>query len=102
MQACCGQICNFSWYTQTLQRLAPIQGSEQGRDILLVNKDQISLFGEIESSDFEQTVPEFEVDHVLFGTFANLFEKIVADDSVAVVDESSLDVGLLQERPADL
>ena len=54
------------------------------------------LFGEIESSDFEQTVPEFEDDHVFFCNFAT---QIVADDSVAVVDESSLDVGLLQEQP---
>ena len=51
------------------------------------------LFGEIESSDFEQTVPEFEDDHVFFCTLANLFDTQI----VAVVDESSLDVGLLQD-----
>ena len=48
------------------------------------------LFGEIESSDFEQTVPEFEAEHVFFGTFAKFFEQSqsVADNIVALVDES--------------
>ena len=55
------------------------------------------MFGEIESTDFEYTVPEFEADHVLFGTFGKSFRalsdcQIVADNSVAVVDESSLAV----------
>ena len=64
------------------------------------------LFGEIESSDFEQTVQEFEADHVFFGTFAQFFEysEIVADNSVAVVDESPVAVqvfsGLFQEQSA--
>ena len=67
------------------------------------------MFGEIESTDFEYTVPEFEADHVLFGTFGKSFRtlpdcQIVADNSVAVVVESPVAVqvfsGLFQEQSA--
>ena len=64
------------------------------------------LFGEIESSDFEQSVPEFEAEHVFFDTFAKFFEQSqsVADNIVALVDKSfvALQVSsvLFQEQSA--